>query len=391
MSCDKCDIIINEVLCFINAKTDVMDEQSIVQICESNFTEEEIENAKSVIYNHLQTSRLQLRKGEGRTKRNLQDIIKVLKDNPNKLPTLVAQNLNRLPPISFDYIDVTTLLKDILVLKKQVSDISSSYAPLTVTETLQTQIQSLRQEIDQVNLSNDTIISSSTLRNSVNQNTHSPVRQPVDKQQVSAESYVKALGRAPPPPPPPTAPRSKTGLLPTKQTATDKGLRSRKKNNFVELAGTQQQYRPIQPSLVRESERVGEIEDEEKFTTVINRKKKRKIVKNSCGQAALTSDKIKVAPRYSYKYVSRFDKSTATSDLENFIIDSGEGVVSVESLKQFKPTTFSSFKLTILKEKEEVFLKSDFWPIGIEYRKFTQKRSTFTVSSPGKGESRNDN
>ncbi|KAJ2938096.1 hypothetical protein O0L34_g17655 [Tuta absoluta] len=290
MPCDRCDVIINEVLYFINAKTDVMDEQSIVQICENNFTEEEIESAKSVIYNHLQTARLQLRKGEGRIKRNLQDIIKLLKENSNKLPTLVAQNLNRLPPISFDYIDVTTLLKDILVLKKQVSDISSSYAPLTVTDTLQTQIQNLRQEIDQVNISNDTIISSSTLRKSVNHNTHSPVRQPVDTQQVSAESYVKALlGRAAPPPPPPTAPRSNTGLLPTKQAATNKGRTSRNKNCFAELAGSQQHYRPIQPSLGRESERVGEIVDEEKFTTVINRKKKRKSVKNSCGQAALTS------------------------------------------------------------------------------------------------------
>ncbi|KAJ2948216.1 hypothetical protein O0L34_g10025 [Tuta absoluta] len=111
-------LIINELLTFVQNKIDVLDELSIAQICGSNFTDDEVEKGKAVLYNAFPASKVPLRRGEDKKKKDLKDIIKILKESdPIDLPTFVAKDLNRLPPVSFDHVDVTRLLKDINILK----------------------------------------------------------------------------------------------------------------------------------------------------------------------------------------------------------------------------------------------------------------------------------
>lgn len=115
------------MLAFVQNKLDVMDEQSLAQICESAFSAKDIEVAKSLLFESL-SKRPKARKRHGKTLRNIEDIICMLKEtDPEQVPIFVAKDLEKLPPISFDHIDVTALLKKIVLLENSVKDIQLKY------------------------------------------------------------------------------------------------------------------------------------------------------------------------------------------------------------------------------------------------------------------------
>ncbi|CAH2208108.1 jg3526 [Pararge aegeria aegeria] len=113
------NLIINEFLTFVQNKADVLDELSIVQICVSNFTTEEIESGKNLLFENTgEITRNIQRKGEDKNKKNVKDVIKRLKETDPKLqPIFVAKDINRLLPASFEHVDVTRLLKDLTAMK----------------------------------------------------------------------------------------------------------------------------------------------------------------------------------------------------------------------------------------------------------------------------------
>ncbi|KOB69200.1 Uncharacterized protein OBRU01_17068 [Operophtera brumata] len=58
------------------------------------------------------------RKKGGKSERDLYDIIAAFKEtDPESTPIFVARDLGRLLPLSFEHVDVTKLLKDLLLLK----------------------------------------------------------------------------------------------------------------------------------------------------------------------------------------------------------------------------------------------------------------------------------
>lgn len=72
------EVKINEFLCFVQNKIDILDDLSVVQICESNFKESVIENGKSELYGLIpESGRCILRKGEDKKKKDIKDVIKV--------------------------------------------------------------------------------------------------------------------------------------------------------------------------------------------------------------------------------------------------------------------------------------------------------------------------
>ncbi|CAB3257990.1 unnamed protein product [Arctia plantaginis] len=127
LKCSNCNIVICEVLAFVQNKIDVMTEVSLVQICESAFSSDEIEVAKSLLFESV-GKRLKTRKRQGKTLRNIEDIICLFKEtDPEQVPIFVAKNLEKLPPVTFDHVDVTPLLKKIVLLEKAVHDIPHYY------------------------------------------------------------------------------------------------------------------------------------------------------------------------------------------------------------------------------------------------------------------------
>lgn len=123
-------MVINELLTFVNNKIDVMKEDGISQICTSAFTELEIKTAKDLLFDSIPSARRKkIRKGTGKTRRDIDDIVTLMKEgNPESFPIFVARDLHRLPPVYFDHVDTTRLLKDILKLQQDVHKINEQFA-----------------------------------------------------------------------------------------------------------------------------------------------------------------------------------------------------------------------------------------------------------------------
>lgn len=146
VKCKHCNIVINEVLAFVHNKLEVMDEESLVRICVTAFSVEEIESAKNLLFNAIPTKQRNIsRKRSGKSSRDLYDLISVLKQaDPDEIPMFVAKELHKLPPITFDHVDVTRLLKDILVLQKDIADIKNTYVPLTQFNEVKNELKNLK-------------------------------------------------------------------------------------------------------------------------------------------------------------------------------------------------------------------------------------------------------
>lgn len=98
----------------------------LIKICLSSYKSEEIKDSRAIAFAWRTPTKKLLRRIEGSEQKSIQDIIKVIKESePNTLPTFVAKNLNKLLPVSFDYIDITTYLKELVILKIDIECIKT--------------------------------------------------------------------------------------------------------------------------------------------------------------------------------------------------------------------------------------------------------------------------
>ncbi|XP_022823917.1 uncharacterized protein LOC111354602 [Spodoptera litura] len=149
LKCNSCNVVINEVLAFICNKIDVMDEESINRICVSAFSETEVKSAKDLLFQSVATAkRKKTRKRDGKTLRDIDDIICLLKEtNPEEIPVFVARDLQKLPPVLFDHVDVTRLLKDLLRMQSDINQIREEYATVEHLQAIKSEVGLLKSTV----------------------------------------------------------------------------------------------------------------------------------------------------------------------------------------------------------------------------------------------------
>ncbi|XP_049886797.1 uncharacterized protein LOC126381345 [Pectinophora gossypiella] len=336
-----------------------MNKVSLIQICDTTFSESEVDAAKAIVFDAI-NQRSVPRKGELKKRRCLQDIIKVLKEtDPESLPSFVAKDLHRLPPVTFDHVDATALLKDILILKQDVSTIKCDYARESAVSEVCADLAELRIQLKQL------------------QQATQPATGPSLKGIRHKKSKVNSTSK--------TVNNLKLQVIEKTVSAHDAFLATVPSLQSTSVARTDRELTTVsQEERVLSSTLLGDNFDStsasnDSYRTVVNKKKHRKQQKrapNQRGVAKLTSNTIKIAPRLSYIYASRFHENTTEQDITNFISESGYTVQKVEKLSQFKKTSFNSFKITVLQEQEVVFLNNNFWPSGVEYRKYRYRGPT---------------
>ena len=105
----------NELLCYMQNKTQVCTQDFLVQVCCDFYCEEAISEAKTLLYKHVKTKgRLIGRRGAQKSVHEMRDIYQVLLEmEPTDKTTFVAHNLANLPPLSMDNTDTLRLLKEI--------------------------------------------------------------------------------------------------------------------------------------------------------------------------------------------------------------------------------------------------------------------------------------
>ena len=118
VKCVSCNIVLNEVLAFICNKMGIMEEEIISRICVTAFSQSDIVTARRLLCDSL-SKPIKTRKRDGKSVRDIDDILCTLKEaDPEVLPIFVARELQKLPPVLFDHVDVTQILKDLLKMHK---------------------------------------------------------------------------------------------------------------------------------------------------------------------------------------------------------------------------------------------------------------------------------
>ena len=117
------DIIIDECLCYIINKHNLCDVETLIKICCDTFDESEIEASKDLLNGILSevsnSNAFKKRRNRGdrfdsKNVKNLRDILSLLQEKGEvPMPKIVALDLGKLPPIGFNSIDVSVLLKKI--------------------------------------------------------------------------------------------------------------------------------------------------------------------------------------------------------------------------------------------------------------------------------------
>ncbi|KAJ2937680.1 hypothetical protein O0L34_g17491 [Tuta absoluta] len=105
-----------------------MDEESLCKICVLAFPSDVIVKSKSLLFESLPAENRKItRKKSGKEQRDMEDIINLYKATPLEyIPVFVARDLHILPPVTFDHIDITDLLKMINVLRAEMNEVKSS-------------------------------------------------------------------------------------------------------------------------------------------------------------------------------------------------------------------------------------------------------------------------
>ena len=129
------DVVINGLLCFVYNKVDLMTTDCLEKLCIESFTETKIEEAKLLFFNackkgpndpYVDGIEYKNRRGENKNSRNIHDIVELFLERGTDVPRFVAEDLNELPPLSMNDIDVTKLLRAVEDLKTKVCVLSST-------------------------------------------------------------------------------------------------------------------------------------------------------------------------------------------------------------------------------------------------------------------------
>ena len=97
-------------------KIDVLPPQTIADLCVTTFDDTAIEKSKKRLFDLCAdetTSRFRRRQGPKKSAVNIDDMIRLLQEKGTDVPVFVARDLSRLPPITFDSVDVSSLLPSI--------------------------------------------------------------------------------------------------------------------------------------------------------------------------------------------------------------------------------------------------------------------------------------
>lgn len=393
-------LIISELLCFIQCKKDVMDEVSLNQICATQFSEQEIDTAFGVLFEYLQTKR-STRRGEGKSQRQLCDIVKQIKDtDPGQLPVFVAKDLNRLPPVTFDHVDVSTLLRDILTLKKDIQAIQVQQNLTTVK--FDAKITEIQGEISKKSCSKTTDIdltkpsagNSNTVEAPLHRNASSvntKVKSAAKKTETAAAegvgpkraslplTYAHASRTSLPPPPPrhthilgaavtnakskqPPPPGPKTTSLASTTSPLNKTT-STSAPSVVQSG----QLTAVTSSILQSSYNKTPDSHSKVGGSTVRRKKA-----FSIGKAVLPSDSklVAAAPTTSGIFVSRFHLSTTENCIREYVEKKGFSIESVSKIISPSNNRSNSYRLTIKQTDEIKLLSEDFWPQGILFRRY---------------------
>lgn len=373
-------IFVHEFLAFVQQKLDVMDQLSLEQILVSSFTEDEIQEAKKILAQTAKTSvRLITRARDGRGKKDLQDIFKVfLETDPDDVPIYVARDLNKLPPVTFDHVDVTRLLKDIVLLRTDVTDLRTKLvnSEEKITE-LRTQLEELRKSNNIALLNTAESARNVNMQRGVTRcptSTVSNVTRDTDAQVIDCPVAMTSI------------PGSSV-TQPAKIEPSPAPRRNQQRKSYAQVSRQPNLQQPKPCSESRQKDLTGMKADKDGFT-LVEKKRRPKPSRNQRGTASIAAATTLRAVEPTIQiYISRLDKDTSDEDITRFVRERCQCRIeepfsmSLKRLESSRATNFKSYALQVPAKHKDTLLVPDFWPAGVVYRRYREappKKKTLT-------------
>lgn len=399
LKCNNCNLVVDEMLSYIQNKLSLIDEESLIKICLSTFTSVQIEKSKSLLFESLPSDqRKPARKGQGKDNRVLNDIISVFKvTEPDVMPVFVARDLEKLPPITFDHLDVSKLLKDLTVVQAEIKDIKASYVTTDQLEELKKDIKSMSVSVSSRNINrkrgacrDDESILLSQKSISMVECSNSPNNPSLALNKNESEIINKVEGMR-------CKIKTAENILPLSTLNSSPRPANANESHQITDNGTldaqlgdsmQIQYKQSFADVTKLNRHIENVDDNNDWIIVRNRKLRMKErFMGKIGNSIIDAgEKFKPADRKVPIFITNVHKDTADVDIENYICRKSAINVKLEKINLRRQTDYNAYKFFVSQSDVHMFLNSEMWPKGIIFRRFVHFRPRITKVTTNSGE-----
>jgi hypothetical protein len=396
--------VIDELLSYIQNKISIVDEETLVRICTTSFSSDEIKNSKSLLFDSIAGKTKIKRKNKGKEERDISDIINVFKSTePDLVPVFVARQLEKLPPVLFDHLDCTKLLKDLVKVQNELQVIKQTYVTQDqLVDQKRELLQNMKSQhsptipgynailrrsawlydsgpIGLSHVSNNLPLNESldNMENNVigRNNTaeqENILRVPVNKQS-ECESSERSLQRSPAPgggdvggrgdeerrKPSVTDDRrgGVTSQRPTRERSVD--AKSPVKSNASSVRG------------------VKIVNNVDGWHTVSKRKRPQYRYHGKFGISKDMEGNFKAAETRIPMFITKVHKDTSEKDIEKYVYRKTNEVITLEKITFKQDRDYKAYKFFVPENKLMMFLDSGLWPQGIVFRRFVHFKQKY--------------
>lgn len=415
LKCTQCNIVINELLCFVQNKIDVLDEESLVRLVVTAFSTLEINAAKELLFASVTTTLRNVSRRKNKEQKDVEDIICALKNTePDNTPIFVAWQLHKLPPVTFNSLDATKILKDILLLQTELKSVKESYATNDQLICLKSEIDNMRfaslVNIDNnvnnrrgaylldsgptgiLNFSNSSTTKTSTPEREATTSVEQPAKyvllsQPQSSAGSASEKCTKVSFASCPVTMNNklTQPDINTSCVQVSATIPAPVLMPTRDGHAPGTSGNrsaigEQLSLPVFSTNERTSKSMAEIlmqKDEWKPESPneewikVQKRKHRNITEGITGKAkVISSDKFKPADLKIPLFISNVHKDTLEGDIVRFIFSKTKENVLLQKIKIKTKREYNAYKMIVSRNKLDLFLNDEIWPDGVTCRRF---------------------
>lgn len=392
LKCSACNIVIDELLSYIQNKISVMDEITLVRICKTSFSSEEIQKSKSLLFDSLATDVRKIsRKRQGKEVRDLEDIINLFKiTDPNDIPIFVARQLEKLPPITFDHLDCTKLLKDLLLLKEEIELVKTSYVSVKQFEELRSEIFTLKNE-SKLNSPTKFV---NTKMGALVANSESIINGTANMSVIEVNNVCNKYQENVPISKKVTRNNSESNISSCEQGTNYVNEQSAVVTHH-DMHNSQQRPAARAPPVSENKttvscddkitsasapSEVGSECDEQQnsgWNTVTYKNRQSYRYKGKAGIARDVEGSFKAAERKVPIFISNVHKDTLTKDIVSHIQCKTKELVSLERINTKKQKDHYAFKFFVSETKLSLFLDETIWPKGIIFRRFVHYKPKY--------------
>lgn len=306
--------------------------------------------------------------------------------------------MQKLPPVTFDHVDVTSFLKDIVSLKSAIANVRETYATIDQVNDLRSEVYKLKYA-SLVNIDDDNVNTrkrgnylldsgpsgflhfSTTTDASIPPENKVCARSPLRSHSGANEESAVSLA--------PEVPLPAPLVTMEDATSSDEGDESPKRSTGIPIqtinSGLQQQ----QMSSTQINSDAGN-EDNKSLAKIViqagkwqtskdcdsewikvQRKKYGNKLEPVRGKASiLPNDKIQAADQRTALFISNVHKETSDQDIADYIFSKTNERITLHKIKMKSEKSYQSYKAMVQKNKFEIYLNEKLWPDGITCRRF---------------------